>query len=120
MPPGLSVVCLVLLALSAVAHHSHGNYQLTEYTELEGTVTEIHWINPHSWIYIEAADAEGETAVWALEGASVAELRRGGWAEDSIAVGDTISVRCHRLRDGSNGCLLGYVTPENGVEKLFD
>jgi hypothetical protein len=29
-------------------------------------------------------------------------------------------VRCHRLRDGSNGCLLGYVTTADGVEKIFD
>ncbi len=24
------------------------------------------------------------------------------------------AVRCHLLRDGSNGCLLGYVTPMHG------
>jgi hypothetical protein len=45
---------------------------------------------------------------------------RGGWTPDSVQEGDTISVRCHQLRDGSNGCLLGYLTPEGGVEKEFD
>ena len=117
---GLAVMCAVFLALPALAHHSHGNYQMTEYTHLNGTVKEIHWISPHSWIYLEVIDDNGLPTVWGLEGASVATLRRRGWTEDSVKVGDSISVRCHQLRDGSNGCLLGFVTPEGGVEKLFD
>ena len=113
-------ICTPLVGLSALAHHSHGNYMMTEYIRLEGTVTEIHWINPHSWIYMEVTSEDGESRVWALEGASVTELRRKGWAEDSIGPGDRIAVRCHQLRDRSSGCLLGYVTPEGGEEKLFD
>jgi hypothetical protein len=117
---GLAVVCAFGLALPLSAHHSHGNYLMTEYTILKGTIKEIHWLNPHSWIYMEVKDDKGEVAVWALEGASVAQLRRRGWAADSLKVGDTISVRCHQLRDKSNGCLLGFITPPGGTEKLFD
>ena len=116
----LAAVFAVLLTVPAWTHHSHGNYQMTEYIQMEGTVQQIHWINPHSWIYLDVIDDQDQTVVWALEGANVAALRRRGWAEDSIQAGDTISVRCHQLRDGSNGCLLGYITPEGGVELLFD
>jgi hypothetical protein len=104
----------------AWAHHSHGNYQTSTYLTLKGTVKEIHWINPHSWIYVEVKDDKGEPTVWALEGASVTQLRRRGWAADSIKVGDSISARCHQLRDGSNGCLLGYVSVGGAAEKIFD
>lgn len=114
------VLWIAALPVLVAAHHSHGNYQMTEYIELEGTVTEIHWINPHSWIYLDVTGEDGTSAIWALEGSSVAELRRGGWAEDSIRPGDTIKVRCNQLRDGSNGCLLGYVTTKDFTEKLFD
>jgi hypothetical protein len=31
-----------------------------------------------------------------------------------FTLGDTVKVRCHRLRDGSNGCLLGFLTPIHG------
>lgn len=113
-------ICTAFGCVSAPAHHSHGNYSMTEYIHLQGTVTEIHWINPHSWIYMAVTGDDGESHVWAMEGASVTELRRKGWAEDSIRAGDHIAVRCHRLRDGSNGCLLGYVTREGHEEKLFD
>ena len=107
-------------ASTAMAHHSHGNYEMTEYIRMVGTVTEIHWINPHSWIYLEVTGEDGQSDVWALEGASVIELRREGWAEESIRPGDRIAVRCHQLRDRSNGCLLGFVTTDGGEEKLFD
>jgi hypothetical protein len=117
---GLAAICAWAFALPLYAHHSHGNYLMTEYTILKGTIKEIHWLNPHSWIYMEVKDDKGEVVVWALEGASVAQLRRRGWAADSLKVGDTISVRCHQLRDKSNGCLLGFLTPPGGTEKLFD
>ena len=116
----LAAVLAAAVALPAWAHHSHGNYKMQEFTALQGMVKEIHWLTPHSWIYLEVKDAKGEPVLWALEGASVAELRRRGWAADSIKVGDTLSVRCHGLQDGSPGCLLGYVAVAGGEEKLFD
>jgi hypothetical protein len=113
-------VALLGCSLPAWAHHSHGNFLTTEFTHLEGTIQEFHWMNPHTWIYLEVTNVEGEAELWVLEGASPAELLRDGWTQDSIAVGDTISVRCHQLRDRSKGCLLGFLTPEGGVEKEWD
>lgn len=116
----LAAIGTVALALPAWAHHSHGNYQMTEYTHLQGTVKEFHLVNPHTWIYLEVTDASGQPAVWALETTGISGLARLGVTSDTVKVGDTISVRCHQLRDGSNGCLLGFLTPEGGVEKEWD
>lgn len=109
-----------IYGIPVIAHHSHSNYATTEYTHLEGVVTEFHWINPHTWIYIEVENVEGQATVWALEGASQTELLRDGWQRDDVKIGDTISVRCHQLKDRSSGCLLGFVTPEGGIEKEWD
>ena len=104
----------------AWAHHSHGNYQMTEYTYLEGTVTEFIFINPHSWVYLSVAGDDGESTIWALESGSVRALQRAGVADDTIAPGDKVSVRCHQLKDGANGCLLGFLTTPAGVETEWD
>lgn len=116
------IAALLLLTAPAVstAHHSHGNYSLHEYTHLAGTVNKVIWINPHAWIHLEVANESGETELWALEGGGLNALARRGWKKDDIQAGDSISVRCHQLRDGANGCLLGYVTVEGGVEKEWD
>ena len=111
---------VVTAPLVAVGHHSHGNYELHQYTYLSGTVKEVLWINPHTWIHLEVATEDGSTTDWALEGGGINALTRRGWTPDDVKPGDRISVRCHRLRDGAQGCLLGYVTPEGGVEKEWD
>lgn len=119
-------LCLGTLAIAATwllpasGHHSHGNYQMTEYTRLAGMVKELHWMNPHTWIYLEVPNSDGDHILWALEGGSPNSLLRKGWSPESVEPGDHISVRCHQMRDGSNGCLLGFVTPPGGEEKEWD
>ena len=116
----LAVIAANALAVSAWAHHSQGNYQMTEYTHLLGTVKEVHFRNPHSWLYVEVMDAAGQPAIWILEAEGVTALARLGVTEDNIEVGDSISARCHKLRDGSKGCLLGFLTSEDGIEREWD
>jgi len=117
---GLAVLAAHAVVLSAWAHHSHGAYAMTEYTQVEGIVTDVYWINPHAWVYIDVLDDAGQTVSWALEAAGATTLVGAGIDPDGVEAGDTISVRCHPLRDGSNGCLLGYVTTEDGVEIEWD
>jgi hypothetical protein len=116
----MAILLLVSSPIISIAHHSHGNYSLHEYTHLTGKVNKVIWINPHAWIHLEAANENGEKELWALEGGGLNALARRGWEKDDIQAGDNISVRCHQLRDGANGCLLGYVTTEGGVEKEWD
>jgi hypothetical protein len=124
---GFVAVCGVFLALPIQAHHSHQNYAISDLIVLEGTVTEMHLINPHSWVYIEVKDAKGEAKLWALEATGPGGLLRNGIKREDVKVGDAIKVRCHALRDGGPGCLLGFLTPTHGdvsrghgIEKEWD
>lgn len=108
-----------LLARSAGAHHSHGNYVET-FTDIEGVVKEVHLVNPHSWIYIEVKGPDGRVLRWSLEASSRNALERIGVTHEYIKAGDTIKVRCHPLRDGSRGCLLGFVKARDGSVKDWD
>jgi hypothetical protein len=61
-------------------------------------------------------DDNGESAVWVLEATGLVNLRNNGVTEDTVTPGTNVTVRCHRFRDGANGCLLGFLTPEGGEE----
>ena len=74
---GLAVIAAHAVAFSAWAHHSHGAYAMTEYTQVAGTVTEVYWINPHAWVYIDVVDDAGQTVSWALEAAGGHDARQG-------------------------------------------
>ena len=75
----LAAICAWLAVVPASAHHSHGNYMDT-FTDVEGVVKEVHFIVPHSWVYIEVKDTSGTPQLWALEATGRQGLERIGKA----------------------------------------
>jgi hypothetical protein len=116
---GVAAIGVLLYVVSARAHHSHGAYVDT-FMDVQGVVKEVHLVVPHSWVYIEVKNPKGEAEVWALEATGRTGLERVGVTATTVAVGDTIKARCHRLRDGSNGCLLGFLKAKDGTVKDWD
>jgi hypothetical protein len=115
----LAGACALCLAVSASAHHSHGLYEET-FRDVQGVVTELHLLTPHSWVYIEVKDDNGPPQVWALEATNRAGLNRIGVTPEYLKPGDSIKARCHPLRDKSNGCLLGFLKARDGSVKDWD
>ena len=107
----VAIACAASSVQPAWAHHSHNNYDTSTWTTMEGTVTELHRLVPHSWIYMEVKDAKGQTTTWALEATGPGGLEKVGIKVNDVRPGDRIKVRCHLLGDASTGCLLGFVTP---------
>jgi hypothetical protein len=124
----LTAAALALTAgAPALAHHSHANYDISRWLVIEGTVKQVVLIAPHSIVYLDVKNAAGETAIWALEATAPAGIFGNGVKREDVRAGDTIQARCHQLRDGANGCLLGFITPlhgdatrGHGVEREWD
>ncbi len=115
----LAAMCAVSISLPAWAHHSHGNYSDT-FTDIEGVITEVHLLVPHSWLYLEVTDADGQPQIWALEATGRTGLEAVGITRGYVQAGDAVKARCHPVRDGSNGCLLGFLKAEDGSVKDWD
>lgn len=111
----LAGVAVLGLAVPAVAHHSHANYEPQNAIEVTGTVVDYQWINPHTWIYITVMGDDGEPQEWALESGSTGQLTRRGWASDSMQPGDTITALIRPLKDGSYGGVLGTIILADGT-----
>ena len=116
----LTALFALTLTTGISAHHSHGQYQET-FMDVEGVVKEVHLVLPHSWIYIEVKDPKGgEPQLWALEATGRTQLERAGVIKGYIKPGDSIKARCHQLRDGTNGCLLGFLKAADGTVRDWD
>ncbi|MDE0005842.1 MAG: DUF6152 family protein [Rhodospirillaceae bacterium] len=110
----LVVLCAITAVLPVRAHHSQGMYDISTWTTLEGTIRQVRWSNPHAWVFVDVEDGQGHVQTWALEGARPGSIEASGVRRDHLLPGDRVSARCHRLRDGSAGCVLGFVTPLHG------
>lgn len=111
---GLAAAVALALTVPTGAHHSHGNYDLTKWIFLEGVVTQVVLVPPHSIVYIDVKDEKGKVTTWSMEATSARQLFDKGVKREDVQLGDRIKARCFQLRDGSPGCLLGFVTPQHG------
>jgi hypothetical protein len=99
-----ALVCACLAPSVAVqAHHSFASeFDASQPVSLQGTVTKVEFINPHSWIHIEVTDANGTKTAWEVEGGTPNTLFRKGINDNTLPVGTAIAVDGYRARDGSN------------------
>jgi hypothetical protein len=106
-------------AAPALAHHSFAaEFDLEQPIKLRGTVTEIEFINPHSWIHIDVKKDDGTVESWAIEGGTPNTLFRMGITQRSLPVGTEILVDGYRSRDGANRANGRDITLPDG-KKLF-
>ena len=82
---GVALLTAAALSAPLVAHHSHGNYDLTTWTVMEGKVKQVVFIVPHSIVYL---DVKGD--VWALEATNPQGIFLRGVKKEDVRVGDTI------------------------------
>jgi uncharacterized protein DUF6152 len=112
---GLAAIATVLFAVPALAHHSFAMFDSEKTITFKGTVKELEWTNPHSWLRITIKDeTTGRDANWALEMGPPAQQIRRGWEPDSLKPGDPVTVHIHPLRDGSRGGQLVDATLPDG------
>jgi hypothetical protein len=99
---------LIMLALmifgvqsyTASAHHAFAQeFSVDLPVDLNGIVTRVELINPHSWIHIAVTNAEGVEEGWMIEGGSPNSLFRQGITKDNIPIGAELDVFGYQARD---------------------
>jgi len=100
-----AVVALGLLvaAVPAGAHHSFAAaYDETKTINLQGKVTKVELINPHSWIWIDVTDKSGKVTNWGVEGGPPTNLFRNGITKASLPVGTEIKLFGYQAKSGES------------------
>jgi hypothetical protein len=111
---GSLVIAVLLMATSALAHHSNSAFDGDKVMVLTGTVMEWKWTNPHVWIILSVDDGKGGKAQWAIEGRTPGQLVRAGWSKTTLKQGETITIDFSPAKDGSPTGLLTRVRRADG------
>jgi len=109
----------VLAAVPAWAHHAFAaEFDAQKPVHLEGVVTQVELINPHSWIHVDVKKGDGAVISWMVEAGSPNVLLRRGFTKNTIALGTPVVVEGFQSKDGSLRANGRDITLPNG-QKLF-
>jgi hypothetical protein len=110
----LPTVGLVLASSQAEAHHGVANFDLNTDVALEGVISRVEFINPHSWLHFTVVGENGASVEWRCEMRGATVLRRSGWTEEMFVTGSRVSVTGSPDRRDPTTCYLGTAVFADG------
>ena len=100
----IAVIAIALLAPGAApvnAHHAFSaEFDANRPVILQGTVTKMDWVNPHSWIHMDVDRGNGKIEKWMVEGGTPNTLLRRGLRRSDLPAGTKIKVEGYQAKDG--------------------
>jgi hypothetical protein len=110
---------ILLVSPSALAHHSATAFFDREtIMEVEGTLTEIYWRNPHVGFKLDVVNDAGETVEWELEAGTTNTLTRRGFTADSLSIGERVRAAGAASRRGEPAIFVSNLLLPNGDEVI--
>lgn len=113
----LGIALILALGVPFSAHHAiSAEFDSTKQVTLSGTVNNVDWMNPHTYIFVDVKDQNfGNTRTWACELPSPSELARRGFTRGSLKVGMEVRLTGTRAKDGSFKIHTDVLTADNSV-----
>src|SRR5262245_17793464 len=99
----VAIAVVVLASAQASAHHSFAaTYFENKTVTIEGKLVQFLFRNPHSFVHVEAPDEKGEMHRWAVEWGGAGQLANQGVTNQTLRVGDVVSITGNPGRDPSD------------------
>jgi hypothetical protein len=110
---------LLLTVAPVVAHHAfQAEYDDKKPVHLVGKVTEMEWINPHSWIHVDVTMPDGKVVNWMVECGSPNIMLRRGFTKRSLEAGTDLVIDGYQAKSGELKANGGSITFKDG-HRLF-
>jgi hypothetical protein len=101
---------------AAAAHHSTAEFDYTKQVTIKGTVKEVQWTNPHSYIQLLTDDEGGGQVQWSVEIGSPSLNINMGWRKNSVKAGDVVTMTLSPARNGKPYGTLRVLTFADGTK----
>lgn len=99
----------------ALAHHAFSaEFDSDKIIEIQGVVTKVRLVNPHSWLYVDVTDAEGKVTNWGLEFGTPNALAAVGLKKEDLQPGTPVRIKGFHAKRGGPWGYSSVVTLEDG------
>jgi len=106
---------LVVSGSAAHAHHGFGTFDNSaDLMTIEGVVTDVDFVNPHSWVYFTVEGEAGATDNWRCELRAATVLRRSGWTPEMFAPGTRVTITGLPDRNDARSCYVSNILFADG------
>lgn len=95
---------------AALAHHGFGLFDRTKDAVITGTIKSIDFVNPHSYLYLDADLEGGGTIAMRCEMRAATLMRRSGWSKEMFTPGARATIYGFRHRQDPGSCYLEDIT----------
>jgi Family of unknown function (DUF6152) len=116
-----AVISGLLSSTAAIAHHGPGAYDYSVDVDIEGTVANVEWRNPHLFLTLETTGADGRPRLQEIEAGSLSSVQAFGLRREMVAPGAHVVVVAHPRRQGAEGSVKGAsITLDDHSTYLLD
>ena len=112
----LFAVAMLFQCTPLLAHHSAALFYTSERITLKGEVARFNFRNPHAIVELMVKNDKGEIERWTCETSAPSALRRSGWSQESITVGEIVTIDGILARDGTKLMRIAGVTKADGTK----
>jgi hypothetical protein len=116
-----ALVCGIwLLCLDAAnAHHAFAPvYDGGRTVTVAGIVTAFRLVNPHAQMSVDVTDDAGKVVTWNVEFDGRLNLTNGGWSDDTVTIGERLSVTGNPTHTGSSRMFFVSLQKADGTALL--
>jgi hypothetical protein len=95
------VAVLAMVDATLLAHHGGAAFDQTKTQTLQGTVTQLDFVNPHVVVWFDVKSPDGTTTKWSGWLTAPNKLQRAGWTKHTLNPGDRVTVVGNQQKNGS-------------------
>lgn len=102
-------------SLTSFAHHgTSGQFDASKILEVSGVISNLAFVNPHAYVYLDVTDENGKTETWNCELRAASVMKRSGWTAEMFANGTKVDIVGVASRRDPLGCYVETISFNGG------
>ena len=111
----ITLSVLMFVPYSVFSHHgTNGQFDASKILEVSGVISDVAFVNPHAYVYIDVINGNSEVETWNCELRAASVMKRSGWTKEMFANGIKVDIVGVAARRDPLGCYVETISFNGG------